>query len=285
MAALALVDSSATRIFLHLQFAQECGAVVSPRKYLHKVRVIDGRMINSGLITHEANVQLVIGDHCKILVADITNTGKYSCILGTPWLVCNDPTIRWSCRDVQFDSSFCQEQCIQQRMVSGGTCKLKWMPGLVASKHAMVVAMAFQLLAKDAEIYTLEICECNEPELVSIPHKYHDLSKAFSENASNELPDRGPFDIKIDFKEGQEPRDTGLRPISPMELEELQKYLKENLGKECIRQSKSPISVPIVFAKKKDGSIMVCVVYRNLNRVTVKNCYPLPLILEILIGW
>ena len=79
------------------------------------------------------------------------------------------------------------------------------MLGLVAPKHAMVAATTFQLLAKDAEIYAMEICECNGLELVSIPPEYHDLSKAFSENASNELPDHGPFDMKIDFKEGQEP--------------------------------------------------------------------------------
>ena len=203
MAALAFVDSGATRIFLHLQFVQECGAVVSPREYSHEVRVIDGRVINSSLITHEVSIQLMIGDHCKILVVDITNTGKYSCILGTPWLVCHDPTIRWSCRDVQFDSSFCQEQCIQQRTASGGTCKSKWMSGLVAPKYAMVAATTFQLLAKDAEIYTLEICECNEPELVSISPEYHDLSKAFSENASNELPDYGPFEMKIELKKNR----------------------------------------------------------------------------------
>ena len=87
-------------------------------------------------------------------------------------------------------------------MASGGTCKSKWVSCLVASKHAMVATTAFQLLAKDAEIYTLEICECNEPELVSIPPEYHNLSKAFSENSSNELPTHGLFNMKIDFKEG-----------------------------------------------------------------------------------
>ena len=76
--------------------------------------------------------------------------------------------------------------------------------GLVAAKHAMVAATTFQLLAKGAEIYTLEICECNELELISIPPKYHDLSDAFSENASNELLDHSSFDMKIDFKEGHE---------------------------------------------------------------------------------
>ena len=105
------------------------------------------------------------------------------------------------------------------------------MSGLVAPKHAMVATMAFQLLAKDVESYTLEICECNELELVSISLEYHDLSNAFSENASNELPDHGPFDMKIDFKEGKEPQNISLRLMSPMELEELQKYLEENLAK------------------------------------------------------
>ena len=74
LAALALVDSSAIGIFLHPQFVQECGAVVNPREYLREVMVIDGRMINSVLITYKASVQLVIGDHCKMLVADMENT-------------------------------------------------------------------------------------------------------------------------------------------------------------------------------------------------------------------
>lgn len=87
--------------------------------------------------------------------------------------------------------------------------------------------------------------------------------------------------MKIEFKEGQEPKNTGLRPMSPKELEELRKYLDENLGKGWIRRSKSPVSAPIVFARKKDGSIRVCIDYRNLNKVTVRNRYPLPLIPEL----
>jgi hypothetical protein len=54
-----------------------------------------------------------------------------------------------------------------------------------------------------------------------------------------------------------------------MELEEFQKYLEENLSKGWIHLSKSPVSAPIVFVRKKDGSIRFCVDYRNLNKVTV----------------
>ena len=69
--------------------------------------------------------------------------------------------------------------------------------------------------------------------------------------------------------------------MSPIELEELRHYLEENLGKRWIRRSKSSVSAPIVFARKKDGSIRFCIDYRNLNNVTVRNRYPLPLIPEL----
>lgn len=96
MAAFTLVDSGATGIFMHQIFARDCGAEVKLKLIPREVRVIDCRVINSGLITHEALVQLEIGGHREVIMADITNTGRYPCILGTPWLVRHNPTIRWS---------------------------------------------------------------------------------------------------------------------------------------------------------------------------------------------
>ena len=84
--------------------------------------------------------------------------------------------------------------------------------------------------------------------------------------------------MKMEFKVGQEPQNTGLQPISLTELEELRQYLEENLDKGWIRRSKSPISTPIVFAQENDGSIRVCVDYQNLKKVTIRNCYYLLLI-------
>ena len=69
-----------------------------------------------------------------------------------------------------------------------------------------------------------------------------------------------------------------------MELDELQRYLEENLGKDWISRFKSHVSAPMVFAWKKDGSIRVCNDYQNLNWVTIKNRYPLSLILELVNG-
>ena len=65
----------------------------------------------------------------------------------------------------------------------------------------------------------------------SISVDYRDLQGAFNKEASNQLLEHGALDMKIEFKEGQEPWNTGLQPMSPMELDELRRYLGENLEK------------------------------------------------------
>ena len=69
--------------------------------------------------------------------------------------------------------------------------------------------------------------------------------------------------------------------MSEKELEVLRGYIDENLKKGFIRESKSKAGYPILFAKKKDGSLRLCVDYRKLNDITVKNRYPLPNIGEL----
>jgi hypothetical protein len=70
--------------------------------------------------------------------------------------------------------------------------------------------------------------------------------------------------------------------MSVDELEELKKQLKELLDKGYIRPSASPWGSPILFVKKKDGSLRMCIDYQNLNAVIVKNKYPLPRIDDLL---
>ena len=67
-----------------------------------------------------------------------------------------------------------------------------------------------------------------------------------------------------------------------MELDVLRKYIDDNLRKGFIRHSQSPAGAPILFVKKADGSLRLCVDYRGINKITIKNRYPLPLIPELL---
>ncbi|PKI72521.1 hypothetical protein CRG98_007085 [Punica granatum] len=64
--------------------------------------------------------------------------------------------------------------------------------------------------------------------------------------------------------------------MAPSELKELKVQLQELLEKGFIRHSVSPWGAPVLFVKKKDGSLRLCIDYRQLNRVTVRNKYPLP---------
>ena len=64
--------------------------------------------------------------------------------------------------------------------------------------------------------------------------------------------------------------------MAPVELKELKLQLQELLEKGFIRLSVSPWGAPMLFVKKKDGTLRLCVYYRQLNKMTVKNKYPLP---------
>jgi hypothetical protein len=64
--------------------------------------------------------------------------------------------------------------------------------------------------------------------------------------------------------------------MSHEELKELKVQLEELLTKRYIKPSKSPYGAPVFFVHKKDGTLRMCVDYRTLNKVTMKNRYPLP---------
>ncbi|GJS05368.1 hypothetical protein Tco_0321876 [Tanacetum coccineum] len=72
------------------------------------------------------------------------------------------------------------------------------------------------------------------------------------------------------------PNSSALTRLAPSEMKELSEQLKELSDKGFIRPSSSPWGAPVLFVKKKDGSFRMCIDYRELNKLTVKNRYPLP---------
>ena len=66
-----------------------------------------------------------------------------------------------------------------------------------------------------------------------------------------------------------------------LELNELNSQLKEIINKNYIRPSVSPWGAPIIFIKKKDGTLQPCIDYRQVNKMTIKNRYPLPCIYDL----
>ena len=96
------------------------------------------------------------------------------------------------------------------------------------------------------------------------------------------LPPHREVDFEIETVLGTTPILIAPYRMAPLELKELKKQLEELLEKGFIKPSISPWGTPVLFMKKKDGSIRLCIDYRQLNRITVKNRYPLPRIDDFL---
>nr|GFB38897.1 reverse transcriptase domain-containing protein [Tanacetum cinerariifolium] len=90
------------------------------------------------------------------------------------------------------------------------------------------------------------------------------------------LPPTRPVEFQIDLVPGAAPVARAPYRLVPSEMKELAERLKELSDKGFIRPSSSPWGAPVLFVKKKDGSFRMCIDYRELNKLTVKNCYPLP---------
>ena len=97
----------------------------------------------------------------------------------------------------------------------------------------------------------------------------------------DELPGLTPqrvVDFGIELHPSTLPISMTPHMMTPVELQELRVQLQELLDKGFIRPSTSPWGAPFLFAKKKDKTLRMCIDYRQLNRVTIKNRYPLPMI-------
>ena len=114
-----------------------------------------------------------------------------------------------------------------------------------------------------------------------LPAHFHAFADVFSKDSFDILPDRKPWDHAIELTPDAKATNCKVYPLAPSEQKELDEFLRENLATGRIRPSKSPMASPVFFVKKKDGKLRLVQDYRALNAITVKNRYPLPLILDL----
>jgi hypothetical protein len=161
---------------------------------------------------------------------------------------------------------------------------------------SLVSASTFQRSIKQGQLFSLSLVTLPEPTAAQsepatpsgqnpasiVPPDYIDFAELFSKESASVLPPHRPYDHRIPLEPGTTPPFGPLYSLSEVELKALDEYIKENLSKGYIQASTSPAGAPILFVKKRDGGLRLCVDYRGLNRITIKNRYPLPLIGESL---
>ena len=107
-----------------------------------------------------------------------------------------------------------------------------------------------------------------------------EFSNVFPEDLPGIPPDR-EVDFQIKLTPGTELISKAPYRMAPLELKELKVQMEELVSKGFVRPSTSPWGAPVLFVKKKDGSLRLCIDYRELNKVTIRNQYPLPRINDL----
>ncbi|GAU43989.1 hypothetical protein TSUD_91680 [Trifolium subterraneum] len=127
-------------------------------------------------------------------------------------------------------------------------------------------------------VFTMSSESSLSPSDIPIVREYLDV---FPEEI-NSLPPEREIEFSIDLVPGSQPISVAPYRMSPLELRELKSQLEKLLQKHFIRPSVSPWGAPVLLVKKKDGTMRLCIDYRQLNKVTIKNKYPLPRIDDLL---
>ena len=122
--------------------------------------------------------------------------------------------------------------------------------------------------------YVMDTREAGKATVSEVP-VVRDFADVFPEELPGIPPER-QVEFRIDLIPGAAPIAKAPYRLAPPEMQELSTQLQELLDKGFIHPSSSPWGAPILFVKKKDGSYRMCIDYRELNKVTVKNRYPLP---------
>ncbi|GJW24692.1 putative reverse transcriptase domain-containing protein [Tanacetum coccineum] len=125
-----------------------------------------------------------------------------------------------------------------------------------------------------AHVTTNEVEDKSEKKRLEDVPIVQDFPKIFPEDLPG-LPPTRQVEFQIDLLPGVTPVARAPYRLAPSEMKELSEQLKELFDKGFIRPSSSPWGAPVLFVKKKDGSFRMCIDYRELNKLTVKNRYPL----------
>jgi hypothetical protein len=133
------------------------------------------------------------------------------------------------------------------------------------------------------ELNNVNGTDISTPEQDTTANILHDYSDVFPDDLPKQLPPKRFIEHKINLQPGSTPTFKHHHRLSPQDLDELKVHLKDLLDHGFIREAHSPYGAPILFAKKAgDVKRRLCIDYRDLNRITIKDRYPLPRVDELL---
>ncbi|KAL0544922.1 hypothetical protein IC582_020052 [Cucumis melo] len=243
--ALVLFDSGSSHSFISSAFMLHARLEVEPLHHILTVSTPSGECMLSKEKVKACQIEIV--GHVIEVTLLVLNMLDFDVILGMDWLVANHASIDCSRKEVAFNPL----SVVSFKFKGEGSRSL---PQVISAMRAskLLNQGTWSILASVVDTREVDVSLSSEPVVRDYPNVFPE-----------ELLGLPPH------------RETPYR-MAPVELKELKVQLQELLDKGFIRPSVSPWGAPVLFVKKKDGSMHLCIDYRELNKVTVKNRYPLP---------
>ena len=256
-----LFDSGADFSFISLDFKRRLGLKTCKLGRRFEIELADGKSILTDKVTR--GCKLTLCDHnFEIDLLPVT-LGSFDVVVGMDWLAAMRAVI------------VCGEKIVQIPLAKGEILSVQ------GERHGtplrIITCMKAQkCLRKGYHAFLAHVVnkDSAERELEEIP-VVRDFPDVFPEDLPG-LPPPRQVEFRIDLVPGAAPVARSPYRLAPSEMQELSNQLQELLDKGFIRPSFSPWGAPVLFVKKKDGSFRMCIDYRELNKLTIKNRYPLP---------
>src|SRR5258708_9021263 len=274
-----------------------------------QVRNVDGSTNKNGPIYHTTIQNIHISNstnhfHQECSEFYVTSIGTHDIILGMDWLKAHNPELNWSSSCLTF--TCCPLSCLVSTTPFSLSAPPSPSPLMVIScllpeesvdpfaltqlgpqafyhvycnyKNSPLVS----LHAKTTHSTDLAAKSAPKPSLGHIPPHFSQYSKVFSELASHHLLQHQPWDHAINLIPDASLCKKGIYKLLEPEKIALHEYVHNHLAKGYIPPSNSPFTSPIFFIHKKDGKLHPIQHYTNLNNITLKNTFLLPLILDLI---
>ncbi|TYK08816.1 ty3-gypsy retrotransposon protein [Cucumis melo var. makuwa] len=259
--AFVLFDSGSSHSFISSVFVHHVGLKVEPLGSVLSVSTPSGEVLLSKEKIKACRVE--IANHVLDVTLLVLDMQDFDVILGMDWLSANHANIDCFGKEVVFNPP------------SGTSFKFRG-ASIVCLPKVISAMKASKLLNQGTWGILASMVYTREPEVsLSSEPVVREYPDVFPDELSG-LPSPREIDFVIELEPGTTPISRAPYRMAPAELKELKVQLQELLDKGFIRPSVSPWGAPVLFVKKKDGSMHLCIDYRELNKVTVKNRYPLP---------
>nr|GFA81439.1 putative reverse transcriptase domain-containing protein [Tanacetum cinerariifolium] len=264
--ALILFDTGADKSFVSTAFSSLININPSTLDYSYDVELADGQIIGVNTVIRVCTLNFL---NCPFNIDLMpVELDSFDVIIGMDWLktyhaviVCDEKIIR-----VPFGNETLIIRC--DRSNNGNQLNI-----ISCTKTRNYLLKVYPVFL--ANTTTKMIKENSEEKRLEDVPIVQDFLKVFPEDLPG-LPPTRQVEFQIDLIPGVAPVARAPYRLASSEIKELSDQLQELSDKGFIRPSSSPWGALVLFVKKKDGSFQMCIDYRELNKLTVKNRYPLP---------